>query len=1064
MVGELRALITADSSDHARKVDAAQAKDKAFKRAASADKAKIDADETPFVRATERSVRAAGMMRAKVGNFVGELRGEFMAVGAVAAVVGGLKAAVMAASDLSESSNQVSVTFGAAQQKVFDFASTASKSIGQSNVEARQAAATFGIYAKQAGMAGQQSAEWSISLVKLASDMASFRNTTPAEAIEAIGAAFRGESDPIEKYGVLINESVLAQRALKMGVIQTTTQALTPQQRVLVAHQEILAQTKSAQGDFGRTSGELANQLRTLRAKVIDQAAAFGNDLLPAAKQIVSFLSGPGMDAFSAVADILKAVFGVVGDVAGAFADLPAPVQAGLAALVAWRLVQSRITDGASNMADKLTMPWRRLGDEIRLQQALLTGSSQIASAQIGRVGLAMAALESRSPGIARMADAYRTWSARVNEVVRAHAAMAGGLGGLNGQLTSAGRALDNAALAAGRFAGGVVGFGAAAGSALKTGLGSLVNFLGGPWGVAIMAASALIGIWISRQQEAKRQQEASTQAAKAYAQALRETNGVITESIRKQAAQRAEQQGALAQAKTLGLSLSTVTDAVLGQGEAFESLRSRLRATVEAHTSIQKVAVGSTAGGYTFERSMDAQGKAAFELLQKLGGLRDEWSKGTSEERRLAEALGETSGALQGQTAASGPLRDALKVVGDASKTAQDKVSALKTALDELSGKRHTVEEATQAVNDEMRDMATAFTDAAKASKESKTALVDQSGAINTLTEKGSNLQDKVMSLSDAFRSQFSAIVENETRLGKSLPDATATAAAATQGLRDKLMDLALKATGSEAAAKRLVDRYDLFPQELATEISQPGMVAAQSATDLLRGKVLAVPNNKTVITSALTAEALTRLTDLGFTVRQLPNGRIEVTAATDSAFQSARAIVATINGMSATIRVTSAGDKGNSQGQRFIQGSGDVKWNASGQVMKFFAGGGIQTMSASSAAIVAPYTRTGVLRVIADNPVANELFLPLIRSSARSQALLDEGIKFMRPDVYAMMKALPMAGGGIVAAGAGGQSIPAPRAGGTTNNYYINEPTGRSVTRAIEAYNHEREVLYGA
>ena len=41
-------------------------------------------------------------------------------------------------------------------------------------------------------------------------DLASFHNTSPEEAIEAIGSAFRGEAEPMRKYGVLLDDASLS--------------------------------------------------------------------------------------------------------------------------------------------------------------------------------------------------------------------------------------------------------------------------------------------------------------------------------------------------------------------------------------------------------------------------------------------------------------------------------------------------------------------------------------------------------------------------------------------------------------------------------------------------------------------------------------------------------------------------------------------------------------------------------------------------------------------------------------------------------------------------------------
>lgn len=199
--------------------------------------------------------------------------------GAFAAGVG--KEAIKAASDLAETQSKVQVIFGKSAKDVEAFGDRAAKAMGQSKQQALDAVSTFAIYGKQAKLSGEHLLDFSTDLTTLASDMASFSNTSPEEAIAAIGSALRGESDPIEKYGVLLNESVIQQKALQMGLIKTTTQALTPQQRVLAATAAIYGQTKAAQHDFARTSSGLANQTRILTAEWENAKTTLGAQLLP---------------------------------------------------------------------------------------------------------------------------------------------------------------------------------------------------------------------------------------------------------------------------------------------------------------------------------------------------------------------------------------------------------------------------------------------------------------------------------------------------------------------------------------------------------------------------------------------------------------------------------------------------------------------------------------------------------------------------------------------------------------------------------------------------------------
>ena len=108
---------------------------------------------------------------------------------------------------------------------------------------------------------------WDFFGVAWASDLASARNTSTADAIQAISAGLRGESEPLRRYGVLLDDATLRQEALGLGIIKTTKEALTPQQKVLAAQSAIFKQTTDAQGDFARTSEGMANSQRTAAAE-----------------------------------------------------------------------------------------------------------------------------------------------------------------------------------------------------------------------------------------------------------------------------------------------------------------------------------------------------------------------------------------------------------------------------------------------------------------------------------------------------------------------------------------------------------------------------------------------------------------------------------------------------------------------------------------------------------------------------------------------------------------------------------------------------------------------------
>ncbi|GAA3193941.1 hypothetical protein ACFO1B_03850 [Dactylosporangium siamense] len=268
------------------------------------------------VRGLRDTGDAADSMGTRVANASRSMTAP--ALGALGAIGAGAFAAGQAASEMSDSISASQVVFGSAAKAVEDFASSAAKSFGLSKQAALDASGTFGTIGKAAGLSGTDLSNFSNQFVGLAGDLASFKGGSPEEAVEAIGAALRGEAEPIRRYGILLDDATLRNEALKLGLIKTTKEALTPQQKALAASQAILAQSKDAMGDFARTSDSAKNQQVALKAQLANVTAELGAQLLP---------------VMAAVAGKLGAFVGFVKENKGAVTALVA-VLASLAAIV----------------------------------------------------------------------------------------------------------------------------------------------------------------------------------------------------------------------------------------------------------------------------------------------------------------------------------------------------------------------------------------------------------------------------------------------------------------------------------------------------------------------------------------------------------------------------------------------------------------------------------------------------------------------------------------------------------------------------------------------------------
>lgn len=267
-----------------------------------------------------------------------------------ALVIGGLKQSIDQASNLNETISKTGVIFGDSSKEITAWSTNSAQQLGISQRAALDAASTFATFGKSAGLAGADLTGFATNLTGLSSDLASFYNTSPEDAILAIGAALRGESEPIRQYGVLLDDATLKQRAMTLGIYNGEG-ALTQQQRVLAAQAEIFAQTSDAQGDFARTADGVANSQRIAAAEAENSAASFGQVLLP----------------------VYSKVLEVVTFLVDRFGDLPPALQTavvGLAAIAAFSGPIGKVKDVALDFSKAL----QKIGVSAKAQAVALGG------------------------------------------------------------------------------------------------------------------------------------------------------------------------------------------------------------------------------------------------------------------------------------------------------------------------------------------------------------------------------------------------------------------------------------------------------------------------------------------------------------------------------------------------------------------------------------------------------------------------------------------------------------------------------------------------------------------
>lgn len=218
----------------------------------------------------------------KVGTAFKSVVTGALVLGGISAVSGFVRKSVDAFSEYEDAAEAAKVVFGDSMKSIMAQANSAAATMGMNKAQVIDASNTFGTLGKSADLAGDDLAGFSTQMTSVAADLSSFKGGSPEEAILAVGAALRGESEPIRRYGVLLDDMTLRQQALKMGLIESVKEGLTPQQRVLAAQAEILKQTTDAQGDYLRNADSTANVQKRLAAESANLSIDIGEKLAPA--------------------------------------------------------------------------------------------------------------------------------------------------------------------------------------------------------------------------------------------------------------------------------------------------------------------------------------------------------------------------------------------------------------------------------------------------------------------------------------------------------------------------------------------------------------------------------------------------------------------------------------------------------------------------------------------------------------------------------------------------------------------------------------------------------------
>ncbi len=215
------------------------------------------------------------------GSLAASLGGAALAAAAFSAASQFVGDSVKEAGDAAEQASKFNVVFGdsagKASQEISEFADSAGRSKYELTAMASSVQDTF----VPLGFAREKAAGLSVELVKLATDVASFNNSSDTEVMQNFQSALVGQGEAVRKYGIIITETTLGQELMNMG-IAGGAKAASEQEKVQARLNLLYKGTTDAQGDAARTADSYVNTQKALAAATKSLQVAFGKELTPA--------------------------------------------------------------------------------------------------------------------------------------------------------------------------------------------------------------------------------------------------------------------------------------------------------------------------------------------------------------------------------------------------------------------------------------------------------------------------------------------------------------------------------------------------------------------------------------------------------------------------------------------------------------------------------------------------------------------------------------------------------------------------------------------------------------
>lgn len=177
------------------------------------------------------------------------------------------------ASGAAETASLLDTVLGPSLESYESQIDAISKATGASTNQLKEGSKIFAVLADSAGFASDEVATLAAQTANTALDLNSFFDKD--NALEAIGQAYKGESEGLAQFGVDVRQAALLDTAYRNGILETG-EALDKQSTILAVNAAIQEQAAAAMGDAAKTADGFANTQRAITGLTEDYKTALG--------------------------------------------------------------------------------------------------------------------------------------------------------------------------------------------------------------------------------------------------------------------------------------------------------------------------------------------------------------------------------------------------------------------------------------------------------------------------------------------------------------------------------------------------------------------------------------------------------------------------------------------------------------------------------------------------------------------------------------------------------------------------------------------------------------------